>query len=138
MTSTPLLIGPVERATLHELRIRANRHPVDAATLQARVDTPDGKAAHRAQMTEQSVAIPAAFLVTFSIETNHPRGTYRHMSVSVQREGRVPSRESVWMIAQALGFTGTLDDCIAYMEKLDGHGEAVNVLQLVTPAEARA
>ena len=135
---TPLMIGPCESASLHALRKRANRHPVDASTLAARLATPDGKAKHRRQMTAQSVRIPLAYLVTFSIETGHPKGTFRHMSISVQREGRVPSPEGVWIVAQALGFTGTLDDCIAYLEKLEGHGDAVNVLQLVTPVEAHA
>jgi len=134
---TPLFIGPEQRAALHELRERANACPVDASTLAARCATADGKAAHMAQMTAQTVSIPAAYLVTFSIETGHPKGTFRHMSVSVQREGRVPNREAVWLIALALGFTGSLDDCIAYQETLRGHGEAVNVVQLVTAIEAK-
>jgi len=135
---TPLMIGPGERAALKALRERANRRPVDARTLAARLATPDGKAAHREQMTSQSARIPLAYLVTFRIETGHPKGTFRHMSISVQREGRVPSREGVWLVAQALGFTGTLDDCVTYLENLEGHGDAVNVLQLVTPVEAHA
>lgn len=64
---TRLLIGPAERAALHELRVRAAAHPVDAAALEAKVSTPDGKAAHRDQMTRQTVRIPLAYLVTFSI-----------------------------------------------------------------------
>lgn len=135
---TPLLLGPTEVAALHELRCRANAQPVNASTLVARLATPDGKARHRDQMTHQTVRIPLAYLVTSSVETCHPKGTFRHMSISVQREGRVPNREGVWLVAQALGFTGTLDDCIAYLEDLQGHGNAVNVLQLVTPVEAHA
>lgn len=135
---TPIVIGPAERAALQVLRERANAHPVDASTLAARIASPDGKARHRDQMTGQTVRVPLAYLVTFSIETGHPKGTFRHMSISVQREGRVPNQESVWLVAQALGFTGSLDDCIAYLEDLQGHGKAVNLLQLVMSTEAEA
>lgn len=135
---TPLMIGPVERAALHELRERAAAHPVDAATLAARIATPTGKEKHRAQMTAQTVRIPLAYLVTYSVETGHPRGTYRHMSISVQRTGRLPNPEAVWMVAQVLGFTGSLDECVAYRESLQGHGEAINVIQIVAAAEAHA
>jgi hypothetical protein len=133
---TPLMIGPTERAALHELRERANAHPVDASTLRTRLATPDGKSRHRDQMTIQTVRVPLAYLVTFSIETGHPKGTFRHMSISVQRDGRVPNLEGVWLIAQALGFTGSLDECIVYLEDLEGHGKAVNVLQVITAAGA--
>lgn len=136
---TPLMIGPTERAALHELRVRANAHPVDIATLAARLATPEGKSKHRDQMTMQTVKLPVAFLVTFSVEVGHPGGTARHMSISVQRDGRLPNPPAVWMVAQALGFTGELEQCTAYMETLQGHGEAINVLQIVrTQQEAHA
>lgn len=135
---TPILIGPTELAALHELRVRANGHPVDARGLAVRLATPDGKSAHRDQMTGQSVRLPLAYLVTFSIETGHPKGTYRHMSMSVQREGRLPNGNSLWLVAHALGFTGALEECMLYRETLQGHGEAINVLQLVMPVEAHA
>jgi hypothetical protein len=138
MTGTPLLIGEHERIELRRIRRLANSRPLDMKTLPGLLLTPDGKAAHRECMTGQTIAIPAAYLVTFSIETNHPHGTARHMSMSVQRDGRLPNFAAVWMVAQELGFTGSLDECTTWLEDLQGHGKAVNVVQYVTASEAHA
>ena len=136
--STPLLIGQQERGDLQRLRELAASHPVDMQTITARLATPDGKAAHMNQMTAQSVAIPIGFLVTFSIETGHPCGTCRHMSVSTSAPGRVPSPVGVWMLAQHLGFVGGLEDCTHWIEELRGHGRAVNVVQELMHSEGHA
>ena len=138
MTGTPLLIGEHERTELQRIRALANERPVDMLTLPALLLTPDGKAEHRERMTEQTVEIPAAYLVTFSVEIHHPHGTMRHMSMSVQREGRLPNGVAVWIVALELGFTGSLGDCIAWLENLKGHGRAVNVVQYLTASEAHA
>lgn len=139
MQSTPLVLGPDEFRALRALRALANEHPVDITTLEARLANAKEKAAHREQMTAQSIPIPTAYMVTFSIETGHPLGTYRHMSLSVARAGRVPNQDAVWMIAVQLGYTGQLSDCVAWLEELEGHGEAVNLVQLIMPeTEAHA
>ncbi|WP_233854146.1 hypothetical protein [Paraburkholderia sp. HD33-4] len=127
--TTPLLIGPDQRRQLAALRKRANAHPVDMRGLSDRLKVPANKQAHRAQMTTQSVNLPADFLVTFSIETGHPVGTCRHLSMSVGKAGRVPSPEAVWSVATELGFTGALEHCTQWLETLQGHGDAVNIVQ---------
>lgn len=139
MSATPLLIGPIEKAQLFRLRQLAARHPVDMTTLKARFDTRDGKRRHMRQMTKQTVYLPANFAVTFSIETGHPIGACRHMSMSVNRPDRVPSPEGLWMVAEELGFIGDLSSCTVWPEKLQGHGQAINVVQPVTmAAESRS
>jgi hypothetical protein len=138
MTGTPLLIGEHERIALQRIRALANERPVDMLTLPALLLTSDGKTEHRERMTEQTVDIPAAYTVTFSMELHHPHGTMRHMSMSVQREGRVPNGVAVWMVALELGFTGSLNECTVWLENLKGHGRAVNVVQYVTASEAHA
>lgn len=127
--STPLIIDDAIRAQLHTLRKLAEANPVDMPPLLARLTTPEGKAAHKAQMTQQSVEIPLAYLVTFSIERDHPCGTCRHMSMSVAREGRVPNEFALWMVAAELGFWGSLKECTLWSEHLLGHGVAINVVQ---------
>lgn len=130
------MIGPGEREALARLRAQAEARPIDVSTLERAIATPEGKAHHRIRMTEQTVLIPAAYMVTFSVETNHPHGTARHMSMSVQREGRLPIGHAVWMVAVELGFTGGLGECTTWLEELQGHGQAVNVVQYVTAHEA--
>jgi hypothetical protein len=92
-------------------------------------------------MNAQSLRLPLDFMVTFSIETGHPVGTCRHMSMSSGKRGRVPSPAAAWMVAEALGFVGELDTCTVWMETLVPQGKAVNIVQPVsmaaTPATAQ-
>lgn len=127
--STPLVIGPAEKAKLAELLEKAAAAPVHMPEVVKLITTPEGKKAHMARMTAQTIKLPVAFLVTFSIETGHPCGTARHMSMSVDREGRLPHPQAIWMVALELGFTGGLEACMHWLEDLAGHGEAVNVVQ---------
>jgi len=132
--STPLLIGEAQREALHDLRERAARAPVDITTLKDRLATVDGKLAHVDHMSAQTVEIPADYLVTFSIETGHPGGAARHLSMSVNARGRVPIPEALWMVAEELGFLGGLEDCTIWPERLRRGGDndlAINVVQLI-------
>jgi len=83
-------------------------------------------------MTEQSVELPFGFLVTLSIETGHPGGDARHMSLSSPRAGRLPVPEALMMVGHELGFVGDYKawDRI-WLEDLQGHGKAVNAVQLI-------
>lgn len=133
-----MIVGEVEKAELRKLRFAAAQNPVDVTTLLARLKTHEGKRKHRSQMDRQSIPIPLAFLVTFSIENGHPIGTCRHLSVSSQRAGRVPTREAVWMVAEELGFTGSIEDCQVWLEDLmrgDGPAKAVNIVQPIAVTE---
>jgi hypothetical protein len=128
MVGTPIIVGGTEREALHRLRDRAAQKPANLEYIAANIHNPAVKRKHMEQMSEQTIKIPLAYLVTFSIE-NQPKGVFRHMSMSVQREGRVPSPESMWMVAQELGFVGGIQFCTVYAEDLKGHGKAINLLQ---------
>lgn len=130
---TPMILDADTLREIQRLRAYAESNPVDMLTLGDRIKTADGKAAHMKQMDAQSMAIPMAYMVTFSVETGHPCGTARHMSMSVQREGRIPNDLSLWMVAQEFGFYGSLRECYLYQEKLLGHGQAINVVQPLEP-----
>jgi hypothetical protein len=130
--ATPLLVGPEQKEALYDLRIKAAKKPVDMQLLMEDFKDPAKRAVHQAQMTEQSIVIPFAFFVTFSLETGHPGGVARHMSMSSFKPNRLPTPEAVWMIAYELGFTGTLEACDGvWIEDLSDGGKAINVLQLL-------
>jgi hypothetical protein len=129
--STPLIIDEVGRKRIRELCAAAQAKPVDMLKLVSRINTADGKEQHVAQMTAQTIDIPLAFRVTFSVENGHPCGTCYHMSVSVQRKGRIPNEHAVWLIAQEFGFKDSLQKCTVWPETLRGHGIAINVVQPV-------
>jgi hypothetical protein len=128
-----LIIGPVEEATFATLAKFAEDHPVDMGEIMEMIKTPAGKAEHVERMTKQSVALPLGFLVTYSVETGHPAGTCRHLSMSSPVASRVPSPEAVWMVAEYFGFKGGLGACVIWDEELQrGQGErqiAINIVQ---------
>jgi hypothetical protein len=133
MGSTPLILTDTVRRDLEYLRSMAVGDPIDVTTLANRLRSRAAKERHLYQMTRQSVVIPGqfCFLVTYSIEVGHPAGVCRHMSMSIEREGRVPSPEAVWMIAECLGFVGGITSCISWRELLQGHGLAISLVQRV-------
>jgi hypothetical protein len=144
VSGTPLIIGAEQRAALADLRARAAADPVDMRGIHERMATPKGKRAHMDRMNALSVDIPAAYVVTFSIETGHPGGTARHMSMSLDRDrgSRVPNQFAVWMVCAELGFVGDLDACSVWPEVLKrgpGPGDrhiAINVVQIIAPGGA--
>lgn len=125
-----LIITGETRGRLQKLMARAASRPVNMLRLGAVLATPDGKLRHIDQMTEQSVGVHDGYLVTYSVETGHPCGTCRHMSVSVDAPDKLPSMEAVWMLAEELGFEAGLQRCTIYLEDLPNRkAGAVNVLQ---------
>lgn len=133
---TPLILTTDIREQLVALREVAAAAPLNMTGLTERLAVPGIKAAHMAQMTRQSVEIPLAYLVTFTIEHNHPCGTCRHMSMSVQKPDRAPNEHALWLIALELGFWGSLAECSIWPEQLRGHGMAINVVQPVDKPNA--
>jgi hypothetical protein len=125
-----LLIGPDEERLIAELRERAAAKPVNMERLVKRLKRPLIKAAHMRQMTEQTIAIPMGYAATYSIETGHPIGAARHLSVSIDDPKAMPHPAAVAMIAEAFGFEGGLERCHVWIESLKGHGsDAVNLVQ---------
>jgi hypothetical protein len=136
MRSAPLIITEQVTADLAALRDLAARHPVDIALVKHRLETGgEVRKAHLAHMQKQTYRIeggPYEFWVTFSIETGHPVGACRHLSASVKREGRVPHPAAIELIGHLVGFTGSLDDWIAWPETLSDGATAINIVQPIT------
>ena len=136
----PLIIGATQKAQLNALRDLASANPVDMLRVREAIKTVDGKAKHMAQMDDQSIDLPVAYAVTFSIETGHPVGPCRHMSLSSRIKNRTPIPAAVWMVCEELGFVGTqeFEGCHVYVEDLQrgpdpskDRAKAINVLQPV-------
>jgi len=138
MADAPLIITPEATADLHRLRNTAARKPIDMQEVLRRLATPRGKRLHMAQMEAQTIVIPGPwdFFVTFSIETGPPAGVCRHMSMSIKRDGRVPSVAAVWMVCEELGFSGGIEACRVWPEQLSDGGTAINVVQPLSVQQA--
>jgi hypothetical protein len=132
MPATPLILGATQKAQLGTLRAYAVANPIDVLEVREQVKTEAGKAAHIKRMMRHFTAkIPAAFMVTFSIETGHGSGVCRHLSVSVLRRGRTPTPEAVWLLAELMGFQGGLEACAIWEEGIGAGDVAINVVQPV-------
>jgi hypothetical protein len=138
MTINPLIIGATQKRELNALRDLAIAHPVDLPKVMEAIKTPEGKRLHMDQMDSQTVDLPIAYAVTFSIEIGHPCGPCRHMSLSSRLRGRSPIPEAVWMVCEELGFVGEakFEGCHVYKEDLQrgpdpkrDRAVAVNVIQ---------
>ncbi len=105
--------------------------PFDVRGAIETVMTASGRTRYFDRMRAFTVSIPGPwiFQVTFSIETGHPAGTCRHMSMSIDRAGRVPHPEAVWMVAQTLGFAGGLNACASWPEATEDGYQAINLAQ---------
>lgn len=130
---TPLVFGDEQREALCDLRARAALYPIDIVSLVERLKEPAGKAAHMAQMDNQTVRIPFGFMVTYSVEIQPQAGLCRHMSMSSPAKDRLPSPEAVNMIAEALGFVGGFKMCKTWIEDLQRGSDRAHAVNLVQP-----
>lgn len=139
MTGTPMIIGPKEKARLANLRKYATDNPIDIPPVMEQIKTPEGLLAHEKRMDRYSCWIPLGFRVVFSIETGHPVGTSRHLSVSSPAKGRIPNIFAMGMLAEELGFVGGLELCGIWDEDIGEGQKAINLIQplsVTPPAQA--
>lgn len=136
--SAPLILTTAEDAAFERLRELAAARPVDMRGIHERLQSPEGKQAHREHMTSQTVFVPLVFDVTFSIELNHPCGACRHMSMSSRQPNHLPVPQAVWMICEKLGFVGELRNCTIWFEELDRPGGRLKAVNVVQPIAAIA
>jgi len=80
---------------------------------------------------EYTVRIPNGIKAVFSIEEQaKPIGLCKHLSVSINLDGRTPHPGVVTMIMQEFGFKNDLDRCIVWNEDFgDGTLSAINVIE---------
>ena len=131
-------LGPDLRQMLGTLREIASGQPLDITTLGARMASARGWREHQAQMQRQSLTVQGevALLLVYSVETGHPSGTCRHMSLSMSDPELLPSQLLTETIMRELGFIGGTDLCQIWTEPLSSGSTAVNVVQPVTVIHA--
>lgn len=128
---TPLVITKAEEERAAEIVMHAERHPFTIEMLRAVMKGERSKAGDRPEL---EMFFPMGFKVAFSIELQpEPAGRCRHLSMSVQEEGRVPHWVAVDMVLPLFGFRGSVRDRKEWLaiweeECWPGH-MAINVLQ---------
>ena len=134
MTSV-LQITPEKQAEIDAAVAYAEAHPLPWSVLRHGVtkDVREVKLADRPPGFErpasEHVLIPYGYRAAISVE-EQPAGFLHHLSVSVDRPGKVPSMAAVRMIAEAFGIKAWIK---IWLEEFDPGHHAVNVLELYKP-----
>ena len=130
---TALIIGDNERQQIAELKAVAAANPMDARSILdvAKRDL----AAFRDMMQTLSVKLPVGYSVCYSQEVQPeaptPTKLAHHISISVDRSGKLPSPEAVEMILEAFGLQPLKQSHGVWFEDIAPGERAVNVVQLV-------
>lgn len=144
-----LVISDNTRARIRRALEKAAAKPATLAAVQAAAFPEQGKdhltLADRIQQQQtpveklvEHVIIPMGYRVAISFE-QQPPGLCKHLSISVDRPGLLPSPEAVKMIAAEYGIEFPGAAIVArWIEEFDPGHDAINLLALVTPQEGRA
>ena len=134
-----LLLTPDKQAEIKAAVARAEAQPIPWATLQhagpfgenvKELKLADRKPGFERPPSEH-VLIPDGYRAAFSIE-EQPAGFVRHLSVSVDVPGKLPSVPAVRTIAEAFGVNGWQR---VWIEEFDPGHSAVNILEVYKPRE---
>jgi hypothetical protein len=81
-------------------------------------------------MEDFTLYIPCGYRIVFTIE-EQPAGRIRHLSVSVDKEGKLPNVNAVLLIMGEIGFKKPLDECKVSIETITDNYQAINVQEVI-------
>jgi hypothetical protein len=126
-----MILGAVQLSAIKELREKAEKRPYtfdDLLDIKNGAIKPPGDDGFK-------ISIPVGFEVCFTHEYNSNNGKIqkgRHLSVSVDIPGKLPSVESVNLLLPEFGFDGeTVLDCIVNLEDISDTHQAVSVFEFI-------
>lgn len=138
-----LMIGPEQTKAIREAVARARLKPIPWEVLEpmgiapkaTRVTLEDRRVALWMRPKAEEVLIPVDFRLCVSFE-HQPAGLLAHLSISIDRKGRVPDEPALEMILVAAGFPPPADQMWLEDFTIDGKpgGVAVNFVFMVEPA----
>jgi hypothetical protein len=119
-----LVIDEDTKSQIKDIISFAEKHRRDLSTLKK---TMEGLVPPVGDILGHSMKIYRGYRAVYSIE-EQPCGWCRHLSVSVDAEGKLPSIPAVEVLMGEFGFSGTINDCLnVWVEE----NMAVNILQQV-------
>jgi len=143
MMARALIIGPKEIAAIRQCVERARARPMrlqDVMGLARKMPAQVQSGVHITLADRppdfdrpeiEHVRIPQGYRAAFTFE-EQPAGMVRHLSVSVDKRGRVPNVPAMMMIGEAFGFASDRP-CQFWTEEFEPGHFAVNMMQLVMP-----
>jgi hypothetical protein len=121
----PLVIDPAVKDQIREIIALAHERPIPLEVIQLLAA---GEPMPQGLHDDFTLVIPMGFPVIYTHEVQ-PNGILRHMSMSVNLEGRVPHPEAVRMVMQEFGYVNDLEHCIFWEEAVGGGKVAINVVE---------
>jgi hypothetical protein len=123
----PLLIDDSVKEAAAKVVQFAEQHVLSVDDL---LDTVNGELPSVGDQEGYTCHIPVGYRAVFSIEN---QGTFhvRHLSVSVDRAGKLPHPDAVQEIMGLFGFTNKLRNCMVKVEYLEDAGQAINVWEKI-------
>lgn len=128
---TALLIGDAERTLIKSLVEKATAEPVPYEKMAAmHAAYAEGKIANGMNdFGQTTVTIPMGFRVTYTHEFHKPDVCCRHLSVSVDKEGRAPNQYTMAMLMQEFGFKNPWPVVVISTEQLKDGRVAISVIE---------
>lgn len=130
----PLLVAGKERAAIKAVIEKARAHPVrweqikdTAVPPVGNLDLKDRKPGSRPP--SPWVLIPFGYRCNFSFE-EQPTGMFRHLSISVDTKGKVPSPQAVEMLSEEFGVAFPPKAGTVWTEEFEPGHHAVNIIDL--------
>ncbi len=128
-----LIIGDEEKAAIATVIERAKNNVVSnemiRAMIEGRIKPKEGHNDH------YSVLIPVGYRVTYTRECalrEHPEVVLHHISVAVDRRGKMPNVHAVQVILQEFGMPTDFSEMAhSYIEDTADGSKAINLLALV-------
>jgi hypothetical protein len=126
-----LIIDKAAREALQKLVVHAE---ANVFTMDDLLDLHNGQGPMAGDLDGYSCVLPVGFRVVFSIEDQVP-GKVWHLSMSVDKDDRLPNPHAVEVVMKELGFKNELHECSFDLAYIGPNRKAINVWEIHEYAE---
>lgn len=127
MKIRPLIIDESVRESIGSLLTYAEKNPI---TMDYLLDQKNGEERPPGDFQEYTRILPFGYRVVFTLELQ-PAGKVRHLSISVDEDGKLPNEIAVQEIMTLIGFQKQLRGCRVHLENISPKRQAINVIEII-------
>ncbi len=124
----PLIIDEELKSKISALVAYAEKNPFSMDNV---LDVYNNEMAPAGDMDQYTLILPFGYKIVYSIE-NQPVGNVRHLSMSIDADGKLPSTVVVKIIMKMIGFENEIEDCQVKLEDYAPNQQAVNVWEVIS------
>ena len=123
----PLVIDEELKSNISKLVAYAEKNPF---TMDDCLDVYNKAMEPAGDMKHYSLVLPFGYRIVYSIE-QQPMGNVRHLSISVDADGKLPNIVVSQEIMKLIGFDNELEECIVRLEDIAPKRQAINILEVI-------